>query len=65
MSALQGLNGIKPNRKTRVAAYARVSVSKDGPVQSLKNQIDYYSNFIYMHSIPLLLDYIMNSNKFL
>ena len=49
MSALQGLNGIKPNRKTRVAAYARVSVSKDGPVQSLKNQIDYYSNFIYMH----------------
>jgi len=36
-------------RKTRVAAYARVSDGKDAMLQSLSAQISYYSKYIQNH----------------
>lgn len=36
----------KPQRKKRVAAYARVSTGKDAMLHSLKAQIDYYHDYI-------------------
>ena len=37
---------IQPQKKKRVAAYARVSSGKDAMLHSLKAQIDYYHDYI-------------------
>ena len=39
----------KPERKKRVAAYARVSSGKDAMLHSLSSQVAYYSSLIQKH----------------
>jgi site-specific DNA recombinase len=39
----------KPERKKRVAAYARVSCGKDAMLHSLSAQVSHYSDFIRNH----------------
>ena len=40
------INQIKPNKKLRVAAYARVSTDTEGQLSSYEAQVDYYTQYI-------------------
>ena len=48
---IKEIKAVKPMAKfTRVCAYARVSTAKDAMLNSLSNQISYYSNLIQSHN---------------